>query len=128
MLKQTARWLDIYFAGREPEFTPNIRLCGTLFQNEVWRLLLAVPYGSVTTYADIARKIARLRGIARMSAQAVGGAVGRNPISLIVPCHRVTGAHGSLGGYAGGLDRKEKLLRLEGAWKDSFSTGLLDLD
>ena len=91
-----------------------LHFTGTDFQNEVWRILRAVPYGQTTTYGEIARQLARERGLPHMSAQAVGGAVGRNRISIIVPCHRVVGTDGSLTGYAGGLDRKRKLLTLEG--------------
>ena len=110
-----ARWLDIYFSGREPDFTPALNLRGTPFQIAVWEILLAIPYGHTVTYGQIAKEIALRRGLSRMSAQAAGGAVGRNPVALIVPCHRVLGADGSLTGYAGGLDRKLRLLRLEGA-------------
>ena len=108
-----ARWLDIYFSGRDPGFTPPLHLTGTAFRNRVWALLLEIPYGATTTYGEIARKIALERGDGRMSARAVGGAVARNPISLIVPCHRVLGGGGSLTGYSGGLERKQALLRLE---------------
>ncbi|MBQ9349310.1 MAG: methylated-DNA--[Oscillibacter sp.] len=107
-------WLDTYFAGRMPDFTPPLHLAGTVFQRTVWDLLLQIPYGTVTTYGDLAHRIAARNGIARMSAQAAGGAVGRNPVPIIVPCHRVVGADGSLTGYAGGLDRKARLLELEG--------------
>ncbi len=108
------RWLELYFSGRDPGFTPPLRLDGTAFQRAVWALLSDIPYGATRTYGDIAAQLARERGLARMSAQAVGGAVGRNPVSLIVPCHRVVGASGSLTGYAGGLTRKRALLSLEG--------------
>ena len=109
----TRRWLDVYFSGREPDFTPPLLPRGTAFQKAVWDILLTIPYGQTTTYGAIAAALAKERGVPRMSAQAVGGAVGRNPISLIVPCHRVVGAVGSLTGYAGGLDRKQALLALE---------------
>ncbi len=109
------RWLDLYFAGREPDFMPPLHLTGTAFQLAVWELLRAIPYGQTTTYGTLARRLAARQGLDRMSAQAVGGAVGRNPVSILVPCHRVVGADGSLTGYAGGLDRKRALLRLEGA-------------
>lgn len=108
------RWLDLYFSGKEPDFSVPLHFTGTDFQNEVWRILCAVPYGQTTTYGEIARQLARERGLPHMSAQAVGGAVGRNRISVIVPCHRVVGTDGSLTGYAGGIDRKRKLLALEG--------------
>ncbi len=108
------RWLEVYFSGRDPGFLPPLRLDGTGFQRSVWAILSDIPYGATRTYGDIAAQLARSRGLQRMSAQAVGGAVGRNPISLIIPCHRVVGASGSLTGYAGGLARKEALLALEG--------------
>ena len=111
--EQTARWLDVYFSGIEPDFAPPLRLVGTSFQNAVWRLLLEIPYGKTTTYGALAKKLFEREG-KRTSARSVGGAVGRNLISLIVPCHRVLGASGSLTGYAGGLDRKRVLLELEG--------------
>lgn len=110
---QTRRWLDLYFSGREPDFTPPLHLTGSPFQRSVWELLRQIPYGKTATYGEIAERLAAGQG--RASAQAVGGAVGRNPISIIVPCHRVVGAGGSLTGYAGGIDRKAGLLRLEGA-------------
>ena len=106
-------WLDIYFTGREPDFLPPLHPAGSLFQQAVWALLLQIPYGQTVTYGQLAARLAAERGLARMSAQAVGGAVGRNRISLIIPCHRVLGADGSLTGYAGGLDRKAKLLAWE---------------
>lgn len=110
----TFRWLDIYFSGKVPDFTPALDLAGTPFQREVWSLLLEIPYGCTVSYGEIAARVARRRGLRRMSSQAVGGAVGRNPVSLIVPCHRVIGADGSLVGYAGGLGLKSSLLRIEG--------------
>lgn len=110
---ETAAWLDIYFSGKEPDFIPAISLKGSEFRSEVWDILMKIPYGEVTTYGEIAKEIAKKRGISRMSAQAVGGAVGHNPISIIVPCHRVIGANGNLTGYAGGLEKKVALLRLE---------------
>lgn len=112
---KTKLWLDAYFGGKKPGFKPQIKLKGTAFQCEVWDILLKIPYGSVISYGDIAKKMAEKKGLCRMSAQAVGGAVGHNPISIIVPCHRVVGANGSLTGYAGGLDKKEYLLKLENA-------------
>ena len=109
------RWLDVYFGGGEPDFTPPLNPRGTPFRMAVWELLLMIPYGRTTTYGEIARILARRNGLPRMSAQAVGGAVGHNPVSLIVPCHRVIGADGGLTGYGGGLERKRRLLALEGA-------------
>jgi len=119
---QTRRWLDLYFSGREPGFTPALNPVGSAFRRAVWEILLKIPYGKTTTYGQIARKIAAARGLAKMSAQAVGGAVGHNEISIIIPCHRVVGAHGSLTGYAGGIDRKIKLLQLEGIDMRGFFT------
>ena len=110
---RTAQWLDLYFSGKIPDFTPPIYMKGSEFQKEVWSILLCIPYGTTTTYKAIAEKIAEKRGIARMSAQAVGGAVGHNPISIIVPCHRVIGTDKSLTGYAGGIEKKAELLKLE---------------
>lgn len=107
---EARRWLDLYFSGREPEFTPPLRLRGTPFQRRVWELLLRIPYGQRRSYGALARELGKAPG----SARAVGNAVGRNPVSLIVPCHRVVGADGSLTGYAGGMQRKSALLQLEG--------------
>ena len=104
---KTEEWLDIYFSECDPGFFPPLSAKGTPFQEEVWKILKTIPYGRVISYGEIARRIADKRGGGRMSAQAVGGAVGRNPIAIIVPCHRVVGSDGSLTGYAGGLDRKE---------------------
>lgn len=111
---ETVRWLDIYFGGHRPDFTPLLNLEGTAFRKEVWQLLLQIPYGQTTTYGELAAQLAAHRGLKQMSAQAVGGAVGHNPISIIVPCHRVVGTGGSLTGYAGGLAKKLALLKLEG--------------
>lgn len=113
VFEEVSRWLDAYFAGRNPGALPPLAPHGTAFQQAVWKILRRIPYGTTTTYGRIAAHIAAARG-GRMSAQAVGGAVGRNPISILIPCHRVIGADGSLTGYAGGLDKKEALLRLEG--------------
>ena len=107
------QWLDVYFAGSEPDFTVPLHFTGTAFQNEVWGILCAIPYGRTTTYGEIAKQLAARRGLPHMSARAVGGAVGHNPISILVPCHRVVGLGGSLTGYAGGLERKRCLLALE---------------
>lgn len=113
VLDITKRWLDIYFSGREPDFTPKLNPDGTAFRLAVWKKLLQIPYGQTTTYGEIARQIAAERNIPRMSSQAVGGAVGNNDISIIIPCHRVIGANGNLTGYGGGIDRKIMLLKTE---------------
>ena len=110
VLAEAKRWFDAYFSGREPDFTPPLHPTGSAFRHAVWDILLQIPYGQTTTYGAIARQLA---GTGRMSAQAVGGAVGHNPISIIVPCHRVVGTDGSLTGYAGGLAKKIALLELE---------------
>ena len=111
---QTAQWLDTYFGGTDPVFTPPIRVEGSDFKKMVTSIMLSIPFGATSTYARIAAEVARRMGRKQMSAQAVGGAVGRNPIVLIVPCHRVLASDGSLRGYAGGVDRKERLLEMEG--------------
>lgn len=113
VLMQARDWLDQYFQGVIPSFTPPLAPAGTAFQQLVWKILLTIPYGHTRTYGDIAAEIAQQKGIGSMSAQAVGGAVGHNPISIMIPCHRVMGANGSLTGYAGGTDRKARLLQLE---------------
>ncbi len=120
VLAEAKHWLDLYFSGREPDFCPPLHLAGTAFQNRIWALLRSIPYGATATYGEIAAQAAKQCGDTHMSAQAVGGAVGRNPISIIVPCHRVVGANGSLTGYAGGIFKKAALLRLEGAWREGF--------
>lgn len=107
------RWLDLYFAGKEPDFEVPLHFVGTDFQKEVWRILCRIPYGKTTTYGEIAGQIAKRRGLTSMSAQAVGSAVGHNKISIIVPCHRVVGADGSLTGYAGGVEKKSRMLEME---------------
>ena len=111
---QTVQWLDAYFEGADPGFTPPIRIEGSDFRKMVTSIMLSIPFGTTSTYARIAAEVARRTGRKQMSAQAVGGAVGRNPITLIVPCHRVVASNGSLRGYAGGVDRKERLLKMEG--------------
>ena len=112
--------LDLYFRGIEPDFIPKLGLRTTAFRKAVWSILLTIPYGQTMTYRQIASLVAEHMNLPRMSAQAVGGAVGHNPISLIIPCHRVVGADGSLTGYAGGTDKKLLLLRLEHADPDRF--------
>ncbi len=119
-LVQAKEWLDIYFDGNEPNFTPPLHPIGSDFRREVWDILLKIPYGKTVTYGDIAQELAKKKGIAKMSAQAVGGAVGHNEILMIIPCHRVVGANGSLTGYAGGIDRKVSLLTLEKADMGGF--------
>ncbi len=114
------QWLNMYFAGKEPDVNVPLHFIGTPFQNEVWEILAAIPYGKTVTYGGIAKQLTEKHGGKRMSAQAVGGAVGRNEISIIVPCHRVVGKNGSLTGYAGGIDKKTVLLKLEGAYEDRF--------
>ena len=121
ILRRAEQWLDLYFSGTEPDFTPAIHLTGSDFRKQVWKLLLEIPYGQTRTYGDIAEQIAAENGRKSMSAQAVGGAVGHNPVSIIIPCHRVVGAKGSLTGYAGGLDRKAKLLEWEQTEHDRSS-------
>ena len=115
VLRQAGLWLDRYFAGERPAISElPLAPIGSEFRKEVWQVLCEIPYGETTTYGEISQKIAARRGLERMSAQAVGGAVGHNPISIIVPCHRVVGSNGSLTGYAGGLQKKIKLLTHEG--------------
>ena len=120
ILTEAKRWLDIYFTGKEPDFTPPLHPIGSAFRRSVWEILLQIPYGQTATYGEIARQLAKKQGLERMSAQAVGGAVGHNEISIIIPCHRVVGADGSLTGYAGGIGKKEKLLELERADMSRF--------
>ena len=113
ILTETKEWLDIYFSGKEPKFMPTLHPVGSTFRQDVWHILLQIPYGKTVTYGQIASKIAEMKKLPRMSAQAVGGAVGHNEISIIIPCHRVVGTNGSLTGYAGGIDKKIALLELE---------------
>lgn len=115
ILSEAKRWLDLYFSGKEPNFTPPLHPVGSAFRQAVWELLLQIPYGKTVSYGDIAKQLAARTGREKMSAQAVGGAVGHNEISIIIPCHRVVGTNGSLTGYAGGIDKKTALLRLERA-------------
>lgn len=113
ILAEAVRWLDIYFSGKEPELMPLLHPTGSRFRQEVWNILLQIPYGKTVTYGDISKQLAKKMGLEKMSAQAVGGAVGHNEISIIIPCHRVVGTNGSLTGYAGGIDKKIKLLEFE---------------
>ena len=113
----TIMWLNQYFNGKKPFITPLIQLEGTEFRKSVWSILQTIPYGETTTYGDIGKQIAQEQGKEKFSAQAVGGAVGHNPISIIVPCHRVIGSNGQLTGYAGGIERKKYMLDLESEHK-----------
>lgn len=115
VLTQAKTWLDLYFSGQNPTFTPPLHPSGSSFRQAVWEILLQIPYGQAMTYGEIARKLAEKQNLPHMSAQAVGGAVGHNEISIIIPCHRVVGTNGSLTGYAGGIDKKIALLQLEHA-------------
>ena len=114
VFRQAVSWLDCYFAGRDPGFTPPLSLKTTSFRQAVWEILLEIPFGRTVTYGELAKRIALRKGVPCLSAQAVGGAVGHNAIALMIPCHRVLGADGSLTGYAGGLWRKRRLLEMEG--------------
>lgn len=114
-IESARNWLDIYFSGEEPHFLPPLSFRTTPFRTAVWKMLLTIPYGQTITYGELAARLAADGSAAKMSARAVGGAVGHNPISVIVPCHRVVGANGSLTGYAGGIDKKIKLLGIEKA-------------
>ena len=120
VLSEAKRWLDLYFGGQEPDFLPPLHPVGTPFRQAVWEILLRIPYGKTVTYGEISKQLAEKMGLERMSAQAVGGAVGHNEISIIIPCHRVVGSNGSLTGYAGGINRKIKLLELERADMSRF--------
>ncbi len=106
-------WLDLYFAGKKPDWEVPLHISGTAFQKEVWNHLRSIPYGTTVSYGEIAKILAEKHGLRKMSPQAVGGAAGRNPVLLLIPCHRVTGTNGRLTGYAGGLERKHYLLELE---------------
>ena len=118
---QTKEWLDIYFSGHDPGFMPRIHLTGSDFRKRVGEIMCEIPFGKTMTYGQIAGRIAAERGKEKMSAQAVGGAVGHNPICIIVPCHRVIGTNGSLTGYGGGIMRKKALLELEGVDMSLFT-------
>lgn len=115
ILAQAERWIACYFAGQRPDFMPPLHMQGTGFQVAVWQELMTVPYGHTISYGELAQRLCVRRGMARMAAQAVGGAVGRNAVHLIIPCHRVIGADGGLVGYGAGLERKKYLLTLENA-------------
>ena len=121
ILTEAKKWLDVYFSGEEPKFTPPLHPTSSVFRQEVWKILLQIPYGQTMTYGEIAGQLAKQKGMAHMSAQAVGGAVGHNEVSVIIPCHRVVGTNGSLTGYAGGIDKKAALLELEGTDMSLFS-------
>lgn len=115
IFKEVSRWLDIYFSGKNPDFTPKYKINNlTPFRKEVVDIMNTIEYGKLLTYNDISKIIAKNRNIEKMSSQAVGGAVGWNPICIIVPCHRVVGTNGSLTGYGGGINNKVELLKLEG--------------
>ncbi len=114
VFRETADWLDVYFSGREPDFTPPLRLRGTPYQKRIWELLLAIPYGKTTDYRSLSLRSAQSPLTQKGSPRAVGAAVGRNPVSIIVPCHRVLSSDFQLRGYAGGLEKKRALLSLEG--------------
>lgn len=121
IFKETSKWLDIYFSGKNPDFTPKYKINNlTPFRKEVIDIMNTIPFGEVLTYNDIAKTIANDRKINKMSAQAVGGAVGWNPICIIIPCHRVVGTKGSLTGYGGGINNKVTLLKLEGNNMDKY--------
>ena len=119
-LSEAKRWLEVYFTGKKPDFMPPLHIVGSAFRRAAWEILLQIPYGKTTTYGEIARQLAKKQKLPRMSAQAVGGAVGHNEISIIIPCHRVVGTNGSLTGYAGGIEKKIKLLELEHTDMSSF--------
>lgn len=122
IFKETSKWLSLYFSGRNPNFTPRYKIKNlTPFRQEVIDIMNAIKHGTVVTYNDVSKIIAKKRGLKRMSAQAVGGAVGWNPICIIIPCHRVVGTNGSLIGYGGGIKNKVELLKLEGNDMSKFS-------
>ncbi|MDU5806769.1 MAG: methylated-DNA--[protein]-cysteine S-methyltransferase [Peptoniphilus harei] len=117
ILKTTENWLDKYFSGEDPGFIPPIKVSGSEFRKDVWNILLKIPYGETRTYKEVGEALLASGKYERVSNQAVGGAVGHNPMSLIIPCHRVVGSDGGLRGYAGGVDVKMRLLELEGGRK-----------
>ena len=116
----TKQWLDIYFTGNEPYFMPPLHCIGTPFQLAVWNHLMRIPFGNTTTYGELSRIVAEDLRLPHMSPQAIGGAVGHNKIAILIPCHRVVGANGSLTGYAGGIEKKTRLLKLEGVDVERF--------
>ena len=118
ILKTTEKWLDKYFSGENPDFIPPVKVNGSEFRKDVWNILLKIPYGETRTYKEVGEGLLASGKYERVSNQAVGGAVGHNPMSLIIPCHRVVGSDGGLRGYAGGVDVKRKLLELEGFWEN----------
>ncbi|MBS6475011.1 MAG: methylated-DNA--[protein]-cysteine S-methyltransferase [Clostridiales bacterium] len=120
VFEQSSHWLDTYLSGKAPDFTPPLCMLTTPFRKAVWKIMLTIPFGETMTYGEIADRIAKQKGLSKMSAQAVGGAVGHNSISLIIPCHRVVGTNGSLTGYSGGIEKKVQLLTLEKADISSF--------
>ena len=113
IFRKVENWLEGYFSGKQTPVTISLQPKGTNFQERVWKMLQEIPYGQTMTYGEIAQRIAEEKGIETFSAQAVGQAVGKNPISILIPCHRVLGKNGALTGYAGGVHRKEQLLRIE---------------
>lgn len=121
VFEDACRWLDIYFSGKAPGFTPKLNMRTSSFRKRVWEIILTIPFGQTMTYGEISAQIAKEKGMKQMSAQAVGGAVGHNSISLIIPCHRVVGTGGRLTGYAGGIDKKVRLLQMEKALSDKLS-------
>ena len=122
ILKTTENWLDKYFSREDPDFIPPVKVNGSEFRKDVWNILLKIPYGETRTYKEVGESLLAGGKYERVSNQAVGGAVGHNPISLIIPCHRVIGSDGSLRGYAGGVDVKRKLLELEREEKEYFKS------
>lgn len=120
VFQQAKKWLDIYFTGKDPGFIPPLIMKTTPFREAVWKIMLQIPFGETMTYGEIAGKVAKEKGLSKMSAQAVGGAVGHNAISLMIPCHRVVGTNGSPTGYAGGMEKKVRLLAMEKADMSKF--------
>ncbi|MDR1307038.1 MAG: methylated-DNA--[protein]-cysteine S-methyltransferase [Treponema sp.] len=114
VFEDVRKWLDVYFSGKKPGFMPPLMPKGSPFQKSIWNNLCKIPYGKTTTYGELAKQFELENKDRHMSARAVGGAVGHNPISVLIPCHRVIGKSGSLTGYAGGIAAKTKLLQLEG--------------